>query len=113
VTGDSEHGVGAIVRATHERWDGTGYIDGLAGDEIPLAARIIAVCDTFTTMTSDRPYWEAVSLDEAPAELRRCAGTQFDPEVVGVFCEEAVRAEGNDLMAADAASFAGSGVFGD
>ena len=69
----------------------------------PLAARIIAVCDTFTAMTSDRPYWEAISVDEAIAELRRCAGTQFDPEVVGVFCEEAVRAEENDLVVADAA----------
>ena len=103
VTGDSEHGVGAIVRATHERWDGTGYIDGLAGDAIPLAARIIAVCDTFTAMTSDRPYGEAVSVDEALAELRGCAGTQFDPEVVRVFCEVAVRTEGNDLVVADAA----------
>jgi two-component system cell cycle response regulator len=94
----SLHGVGAIVRATHERWDGKGYIDGLAGDAIPLAARIIAVCDTFAAMTSDRPYWEAVSVGEALTELRRCAGTQFDPEVVRVFCEEAVRA-GNDLVA--------------
>ena len=92
------HGVGAIVRATHERWDGEGYIDGLAGDAIPLAARIIAVCDTFAAMTSARPYGEAVSVDEALAELRRCAGTQFDPEVVAVFCEEAVRAKANDLV---------------
>ena len=99
----SLHGVGAIVRATHERWDGKGYIDGLAGDAIPLAARIIAVCDTFTAMTSDRPYGEAVSVDEALAELRRCVGTQFDPEVVRVFCEVAVRTEGNDLVVADAA----------
>ena len=54
-------------------------------------------------MTSDRPYGEAVSVDEALAELRRCAGTQFDPEVVRVFCEQAVRTEGNDLVVADAA----------
>ena len=89
------HGVGAIVRATHERWDGKGYVDGLAGDAIPLAARIIAVCDTFAAMTSDRPYRRAVPLEEAFAELRRCAGTQFDSEVVRVFCEEVVLADGN------------------
>jgi diguanylate cyclase (GGDEF)-like protein len=87
-------GVGAIVRATHERWDGAGYVDGLAGDAIPLAARIIAVCDTFSAMTSDRPYGGAVSVADALAELRRCAGTQFDPEVVRVFCEEAERDDG-------------------
>jgi two-component system cell cycle response regulator len=97
------HGVGTIVRATHERWDGKGYIDGLAGDAIPLAARIIAVCDAFTAMTSDRPYGNAVPIEEAFAELRRCAGTQFDPEIVRVFCDEVVRAEGNELMAAEAA----------
>jgi diguanylate cyclase (GGDEF)-like protein len=88
------NGVGAIVRATHERWDGAGYVDGLAGHAIPLAARIIAVCDTFSAMTSDRPYGGAVSVVDALAELRRCAGTQFDPEVVRVFCEEAVQADG-------------------
>jgi diguanylate cyclase (GGDEF)-like protein len=96
-------GVGTIVRATHERWDGKGYVDGLAGDAIPLAARIIAVCDTFAAMTSDRPYSQAVSLEEALTELRRCAGTQFDPDVVRIFCEEALQAEGNDLLAAEAA----------
>lgn len=86
------HGVGTIVRATHERWDGAGYVDGLAGRAIPLSARIIAVCDTFSAMTSDRPYCPAVAVADALAELRRCAGTQFDPEVVRVFCDEAVRA---------------------
>jgi diguanylate cyclase (GGDEF)-like protein len=95
-------GVGAIVRATHERWDGAGY-DGLAGHAIPLAARIIAVCDTFTTMTSDRPYQCAVTLEEAFAELRRCAGAQFDPDVVRVFCDEVIRADGNSLVMADVA----------
>ena len=95
-------GVGTIVRATHEHWDGTGYVDGLVGDAIPLAARIIAVCDTFAAMTSDRPYSKAVSLGEALAELRRCAGTQFDPEVVGIFCEEATQAEGSKLTTAAA-----------
>jgi HD-GYP domain-containing protein (c-di-GMP phosphodiesterase class II) len=78
--------VGAIVRATHERWDGDGYPDGLAGDEIPLAARIIAVCDAYSAMTSHRPYRLPVVRERALAELRRCSGTQFDPEVVDVFC---------------------------
>src|SRR5207247_447667 len=67
-------GVGAIVRATHERWDGTGYPDGQAGDEIPLAARIIAVCDAYSAMTSQRPYRLPVTREQALAELQRCAG---------------------------------------
>jgi diguanylate cyclase (GGDEF)-like protein len=77
--------VAVIVRATHERWDGTGYPDGLAGDQIPFAARIIAVCDAFSAMTSDRPYGEHRSADAAFAELRRCSGSQFDPFVVAAF----------------------------
>jgi diguanylate cyclase (GGDEF)-like protein len=82
------NGVSRIVRASHERWDGTGYVDGLAGEEIPLAARIIAVCDTFAAMTSDRLYRKAMRIEEAFAELKRCAGTQFDPRVVDAFCDE-------------------------
>jgi HD-GYP domain-containing protein (c-di-GMP phosphodiesterase class II) len=78
--------VARIVRATHERWDGAGYVDGLAGASIPLPARIIAVCDAYAAMTSDRPYRRALSAPDALAELRRCAGTQFDPEVVFAFC---------------------------
>jgi len=85
--------VAKIVRATHERWDGGGYKDGLSGGEIPLPARIIAVCDAFSAMTSERPYREPISRDEALAELCRCAGTQFDPEVVAVFCGLAQLAE--------------------
>ena len=77
--------IGEIVRATHERWDGTGYVDGLAGDEIPQAARVIAVCDAFAAMTADRPYRPALSSSAALEELERCAGEQFDPEVVSVF----------------------------
>jgi HD-GYP domain-containing protein (c-di-GMP phosphodiesterase class II) len=77
--------IAAIVRATHERWDGSGYADGLAGEAIPLAARIIAVCDAFEAMISDRPYAEARTVDEALEELFRCAGSQFDPAVVEVF----------------------------
>jgi two-component system, cell cycle response regulator len=74
--------IGVIVRGTHERWDGTGYPDGLRGEEIPLASRIIAVCDAFDAITSTRPYASARPSDTALAELRRCAGAQFDPRVV-------------------------------
>jgi diguanylate cyclase (GGDEF)-like protein len=98
--------VARVVRATHERWDGDGYPDGLAGTQIPLASRIIAVCDAFSAMTSERPYRVAVGRDQAIAELLRCAGTQFDPEVVTAFCHEAARAaqEGwKPMRAADAA----------
>jgi diguanylate cyclase (GGDEF)-like protein len=79
------HTVGAIVRSTHERWDGTGYTDGLAGDDIPLAARIIAVCDAFEAMISERPYAAPLTTDEALEELARCAGTQFDPAIIELF----------------------------
>jgi HD-GYP domain-containing protein (c-di-GMP phosphodiesterase class II) len=78
--------VGVIVRSTHENWDGTGYPDGLAGDAIPLAARIIAVCDAYSAITSDRPYRAARTPSEAILELRRCAGMQFDAEVVELLC---------------------------
>jgi HD-GYP domain-containing protein (c-di-GMP phosphodiesterase class II) len=74
--------VGRIVRSCHERWDGDGYPDGLAGDEIPLAARIVCCCDAFSAMTTDRPYRPARSPEEALAELRACSGSQFDPRVV-------------------------------
>jgi HD-GYP domain-containing protein (c-di-GMP phosphodiesterase class II) len=70
----------------HERWDGTGYPNGLSGREIPLEARIIAVADSFSAMTADRPYRRRLSVAEARGELRRCAGTQFDPRIVGLFC---------------------------
>ena len=72
----------------HERWDGDGYPSGLRGDKIPLEARLVAVADAFSAMLTDRPYCGAMSLDEACAELRRCAGTQFDPEIVRLFVEE-------------------------
>ena len=74
-----------LVRSSHERWDGAGYPDGLAGDEIPLGARIISVCDAFDAMLADRPYSEAYTLECAIAELERCAGGQFDPRVVPLF----------------------------
>ena len=76
------------IRHHHERFDGAGYPDRLKGEEIPLAARIIAACDAFQAMTSNRPYQAAVPQHEALAELRRCAGAHFDPVVVGVLCEE-------------------------
>jgi diguanylate cyclase (GGDEF)-like protein len=74
--------VAAIVRSSHENWDGSGYPDRLTGDEIPLAARIIRACDAFSAMTSSRPYRDAVSLPAAVAELERCSGREFDPAVV-------------------------------
>jgi HD-GYP domain-containing protein (c-di-GMP phosphodiesterase class II) len=74
--------VGVIVRASHEDYDGSGYPDGLAGDAIPIEARICSACDAFSAMTTDRPYRPAMSEPEALAELERCAGTQFDPRVV-------------------------------
>jgi len=80
--------VARLVRASHERWDGSGYPDGLQGKEIPLGARVIAVCDAYHAMTSERVYQPPVSRDAALAELRRCAGTQLDPHVVDIFCRE-------------------------
>ena len=81
-------GVARLVRWSHERVGGGGYPDGLAGDEIPLGARIVAVCDAFDAMTSDRPYRRAMSADAAVAELLRHAGTQFDAEVIAAFQDE-------------------------
>jgi diguanylate cyclase (GGDEF)-like protein len=77
----------AIVRASHERWDGSGYPDGLAGEDIPLGARIVAVSDAFDAMTTDRAYKPALGAVAALAELRVCAGSQFDPAVVETLAE--------------------------
>jgi HD-GYP domain-containing protein (c-di-GMP phosphodiesterase class II) len=74
--------VGQIVRSCHERYDGRGYPDGLAGDEIPIVARIVCCCDAFNAMTTTRSYRAAMSLEESRAELVLNRGTQFDPEVV-------------------------------
>jgi putative nucleotidyltransferase with HDIG domain len=74
--------VGLVVRHHHERWDGGGYPDGIAGGEIPLGARIICACDAYNAMTTNRSYRGAMPIEEATAELRSCAGTQFDPVVV-------------------------------
>jgi two-component system cell cycle response regulator len=90
-------GAAKIVRSSHERIDGEGYPDGLRGDEIPLASRIVFVCDAFHAMTSDRPYGVAGTVPDALAELADCAGTQFDPAVV-----EAFKAEIASLGAGDA-----------
>jgi diguanylate cyclase (GGDEF)-like protein len=79
--------VAKLVRASHERYDGQGYPDGLCGHEIPLGARILYVCDAYDAMTSDRPYREKMTHSNALAELRANAATQFDPTVVEVFCE--------------------------
>jgi HD-GYP domain-containing protein (c-di-GMP phosphodiesterase class II) len=78
----------AAVRASHERWDGGGYPDGLAGEEIPLNARIIAACDTYDAIVTDRPYRPARSAAEARAELLKVAGAQLDSYVVGALLEE-------------------------
>jgi HD-GYP domain-containing protein (c-di-GMP phosphodiesterase class II) len=74
--------VRTIVRHAHEHFDGGGYPDGFAGEQIPLGARIVLAADAYHAMTSDRPYRKAMSDAEACAELRECSGTQFDPEVV-------------------------------
>ena len=78
--------VAELVRASHEHFDGSGYPDGLAGDEIPLGARVVTICDAYHAMTSSRSYRDRVSRADALEELRRCAGAQFDPEVVEEFC---------------------------
>jgi two-component system, cell cycle response regulator len=74
--------VAVLVRSTHERYDGGGYPDGLTGEAIPIGARIIFACDAFDAMIGDRPYRLGMTVHDALEELRRCSGTQFDPEVV-------------------------------
>jgi HD-GYP domain-containing protein (c-di-GMP phosphodiesterase class II) len=84
-------GLAPAVLHHHERWDGDGYPTGLKGEQIPLEARIIGVADAFSAMTSDRPYRKRRTIEEACAELERCAGSQFDPQVVAAFAEEVRR----------------------
>ena len=86
----------------HERWDGTGYPSGKAGEEIPVEARVLAIADAFDAMTSDRPYRSALTHEEAREEVERCAGTQFDPKIARVFLE--VFGETADELRAAAAS---------
>jgi HD-GYP domain-containing protein (c-di-GMP phosphodiesterase class II) len=79
-----------IVRASHERWDGEGYPDGLSGEGIPLSARIVAACDTYDAVVTERPYRPAGSKDTAISELRRVAGRQLDDRVVIALLAELV-----------------------
>ena len=81
----ASEGVCRVAAEHHERWDGRGYPAGLRGDRIDFNARVVAVADAFDAMTSERPYRPPVGYEEAAAELGRCAGTQFDPEVVRTF----------------------------
>jgi diguanylate cyclase (GGDEF)-like protein len=92
--------VGRLVRSSHERWDGSGYPDGLAAGRIPLGARIIAVCDAFDAMRQTRPYAASMTEPDALAELRRCAGTQFDPRVVAAFATVLAAGAGRALRVA-------------
>jgi diguanylate cyclase (GGDEF)-like protein len=94
--------VAKIVRASHERYDGRGYPDGTAGEEIPLGARIVAACDAYNSMVSKRPYGRTMSPKEALEELRRCAGEQFDPVVVDAVCD-LMRAGAEERALANAA----------
>jgi len=82
--------VAALVRSTHERWDGEGYPDRLAGKDIPLGSRVIFICDAYNAMTEGRPYRPPLSSEQALEELHRAGGTQFDPELVRAFCEKVV-----------------------
>jgi diguanylate cyclase (GGDEF)-like protein len=95
--------VARLVRSSHERWDGGGYPDGLAGEDVPLGARIISVCDAYDAMVTDRPYRRGRGRAAALDELRRCAGSHFDAAVVDAFCamlgEAAGRAEPDALAA--------------
>jgi HD-GYP domain-containing protein (c-di-GMP phosphodiesterase class II) len=96
----------SIVRHHHERWDGCGYPDGLAGERIPFGARILAVADSFDVMTSNRPYRGAISVDRALAELEKGRGTQFDPAIVDAFLKEMRDTPANAPVAPRAASAA-------
>ncbi len=87
---DEYSGLAEYALSHHERWDGKGYPKGLKELEIPLFSRVISVADSFEAMTADRPYRKGMSIEEAIKELRRCAGTQFDPKIVDLFIEHCV-----------------------
>ena len=104
------HAIATWIRSHHERWDGTGYPDGLKGANIPLESRILGLADALDAMTAPRLYREPISAKEAATELERCAGKQFDPQLAGWVAEalrtgelkvgEAARAQAGDLAAA-------------
>jgi len=93
--------VGEVVRSCHERWDGCGYPDGLAGEEIPIAARVVFACDAYNAMTTDRPYRGAMPPEAAIAELRANTGTQFDPKIVSALIKVVEHGVPVPLTAAD------------
>jgi two-component system cell cycle response regulator len=95
--------LGPMIRSAHERWDGGGYPDGLRGEQIPLGSQVIFVCDAYDAMTSERDYCAAVSAQEAVAELRRCAATQFSPSIVEAFCRVHAALEAADRVSSAAA----------
>ena len=86
--------IAGLVRSSHERWDGSGYPDGLRGEQIPLGARIIAICDAYDAMTNERPYRAARPVADAIAELCRGAGRRYDPRIVPVFLAAVARLSG-------------------
>jgi HD-GYP domain-containing protein (c-di-GMP phosphodiesterase class II) len=102
--------VGLIVRSHHERWDGGGYPDGLAGDEIPLEARIITCCDSWSAMRTDRSYRKALSHEVARAEIVANSGRQFDPRVAEAFLS-IIERSGERELPAPAVSASGAGSF--
>jgi hypothetical protein len=93
--------VGEIVRSCHERWDGSGYPDGLSGEEIPLESRVVFAADAYNAMTTDRPYRGALSQQQAINELRAGSGTQFDPRVIDALCVAIATSEPASSPAAD------------
>jgi HD-GYP domain-containing protein (c-di-GMP phosphodiesterase class II) len=93
--------VGEVVRSCHERWDGRGYPDGLTGEEIPIAARIVFACDAYNAMTTDRPYRAAMPRDDAVAELQANTGTQFDPKIVSAVIKVVDQGAPRTLAATD------------
>ncbi len=88
--------IAGFILCHHERWDGSGYPQGLSGQEIPYISRLISVVDAYDAMTEDRPYRASVSKEEAIRELKANAGRQFDPDIVRVFIENVVALEDDD-----------------